>query len=258
MYYKVLIIEDEDIIRNGIKFGLNWDDYNCHVVGDVDNAIDAEQLIINLEPDILIVDINMPVVSGLDLIRKMKSKYDFSSIIISGYNDFNYAQEAMQLDVVRYISKPIDTEILIEALESAIKKQKIKNEINIREDLKDNVKIRKYYNKLNYDSEADEIINYIQNNYHRKLQMDDIVDAIGYSESTINSRLKDAVGTTFNQYLNNFRIHKAIIEIENDPTINLQLLSANVGIPNYKHFSYVFKKETGYSPREYILRMNTK
>lgn len=258
MYYKVLIIEDEDIIRNGIKYSIDWDAYNAHVVGDVDNALDAQVMIEELKPDILIVDINMPVLSGLDLIRLMKPKYDFSSIIVSGYDNFNYAQEAMKLDVVRYISKPINTEMLIEALESAIRKQKIKNDITIREDLKDSIKIDKHYNKISYDHEADDIINYIQNNFNRRIMMEDVVQAVGYSESTINSRLKEAVGTTFNQYLNNYRIHKAILEIENEPTLNLQELSANIGIPNYKHFSYVFKKETGYSPREYIINITRK
>ncbi len=257
MFYKVLIVEDEDIIRNGIKYSIDWNAYNAHVVGDVDNALEAIEMMEDLKPDILIVDINMPVKSGLDLIRETKDTYGYSSIIISGYNDFNYAQDAMKLDVVRYISKPINTEQLIEALQSAIKKQKVKQDINLRKELKENGSIDKHYNKLNHDSEADEIITYIHQNYHDKIQLLDAVESIGLSESTINSRLKDALGTTFNQYLNYYRIQKAISEIENNPNINLQALSKDVGIPNYKHFSYVFKKETGFSPREYILKRLT-
>lgn len=74
-----------------------------------------------------------------------------------------------------------------------------------------------------------------------------------YSESTINNRLKSTIGTTFNQTLNEYRIHKAVEEIENDHTINLENLSYEVGIPNYKHFSDVFKKYTGFTPKEYAV-----
>lgn len=258
MYYRVLIIEDEDIIRNGIKYSIDWQKYNAHVVGDVDNAIKAQELIKDLNPEILIVDINMPILSGLELIRLMKPHYDFSAIIVSGYNNFEYAQEAIQLDVVRYISKPINTDELIEALKSAINKQKIKEEINLKYDLENNIKIDKHYNMLNQSVEANEIIDFIHSNFHKRIQMEDLINQIGLSESTINSRLKEAVGTTFNQYLNSYRIKKAIIEIKHNPNINLQALSQEIGIPNYKHFSYVFKKETGYSPREYILQILNK
>lgn len=259
MYYKVIIVEDEDIIRNGIKYSIDWQKYNAQVVADVDNAVDAQKLIEKFRPDILIVDINMPILSGLELIRKMIPKYNFSSIIISGYDNFEYAQEAIQLDVIRYISKPINTEELIEALQSAIKKQQIKEKINLHQDIEKSIRIDKHYNKLNHNVDANKIIDFIHMNFNNQIKMQDVEDAVGLSDSTINLRLKESVGRTFIQYLNNYRINKAIIEIELDTNINLQALSSDVGIPNYKHFSYVFKKETGYSPREFILNiMNNK
>ena len=253
MYYKVILIEDEDIIRNGIKYSIDWHSLNCHVIADTDSSTEALSLIKDFKPDILISDINMPVMNGLQLIKEASNFHNFSSVIISGYNNFEYAKEAIELGVVKYISKPIDHKELVEGVQCAIDKiQDMKKIERVDEKTSDDIDV--IYNKITYKEESQEILNYIHDNFDKRINMITLSEVFGYSDSTINSRLKESVGTTFNQYLNNYRIDIAINEIKKDPTINLQQLSYDVGITNYKHFSYVFKKYTGYSPREYIIK----
>lgn len=255
MFYKVMIVEDEDMIRNGLKFGFDWHAHNCVVVADTHSSKEAILMLEEYRPDIVLMDINLPIMSGLEIIEKTQEKYDYSSIIISGYSNFAYAQEAIELGVLRYLSKPIDHKDLEDGLKAAIKVQAQKrNKIKVESSKTYNL-IEDYYQKGFKDEMVKDIIHFIEGNYQDKIQLKDLVEYTNYSESTINTRLKDILGTTFNQYLNQFRIHKAVEALEKDPNLNLQVLSSDVGIPNYKHFYQVFKKYTKYTPKQYVLNL---
>lgn len=260
MFYKVMIIEDEDMIRKGIKFGFDWQSVNCHVVADTYDSKKAIDLIAEHKPNILLVDINLPIMGGLEIIAKTYANYDYTPIIISGYSDFDYAQKAIQLGVVSYITKPIDNQKLKKAIEVAIQEQKNKRIINrdlfIRKQMNERNVIDEKYHKTIKDDLVREIIEVIENNYPYRMLLSELTSEIGYSESTINDRLKKTLGTTFNQYLNQYRIHKAIQVLNKDKLINLEYLGASVGIPNYKHFARVFKKHTGYSPKEFAINLD--
>ena len=95
MFYKVMIVEDEDMIRNGLKFGFDWHAHNCVVVADTHSSKEALLMLEEYKPDIVLMDINLPIMSGLEIIEKTQEKYAYSSIIISGYSNFAYAQESI-------------------------------------------------------------------------------------------------------------------------------------------------------------------
>lgn len=250
-----MIVEDEDMIRNGLKFAFDWHAHNCVVVADTHSAKEAIEMIGEFSPDIVLMDINLPIMSGLEIIEETQEKHGYSSIIISGYSNFYYAQEAIELGVVRYLSKPIHHKDLENALIVAIKEQSQRRD-NIKiVNSKTSQAIEDYYQKAFKDAMVLEITHFIEENYRKKIQLKDLVEFTNYSESTINTRLKDILGTTFNQYLNQFRIHKAVESLEKNPNQNLQELSLNVGIPNYKHFYQVFKKYTEYTPKQYVLNI---
>lgn len=113
--YKLFIADDEATIREGIKCLLDWEDLGYEIVGEAANGDQAYQMILEHHPDLVLLDIRMPGMTGLDVIREAKSRgFDGKIIILSGYSDFSYAQEAIRYGVLSYLTKPIDEDELAE------------------------------------------------------------------------------------------------------------------------------------------------
>ena len=122
---KVLIIDDEPSIRIGLEHMIPWIDLGFNVIGVGVNGIDGLEKIETLNPDLVILDMEMPGLNGIDVLKKAKSKgYKFKSIVLTGYSEFKYAKECISLDVHSYLLKPLDEDELIQNL------KEIKEEIN--------------------------------------------------------------------------------------------------------------------------------
>jgi two-component system response regulator YesN len=106
---RVLIVDDEDIIREGIKSSISWEHFDMTVVGTAEDGEEALKLFIDQNPEIVITDIKMPFIDGLELIERIKNNSpDTYIIIISGYDQFEYAQKALKMGAFDYILKPIE------------------------------------------------------------------------------------------------------------------------------------------------------
>ena len=116
--YKVLLVEDEDIIRRGLLFAVDWLRADCVVVGEAMDGMDGLAKIAALTPDIVITDVRMPYLDGLGMLEQSRA-YDYEAIILSGYDEFRYAKKAISLDVTEYLLKPVDFEALYETLARA-------------------------------------------------------------------------------------------------------------------------------------------
>ncbi|NDI35089.1 response regulator transcription factor [Chengkuizengella sediminis] len=115
--YTVMIVDDEMYVRKGLRNLIDWESNGYIVIDEAEDGEDALSLIQEINPDLVITDIRMPVIDGLQLIHKVKElKMETNFIIISGYNDFDYAKQAVRYDVHDYILKPIDQEEMTRAL----------------------------------------------------------------------------------------------------------------------------------------------
>lgn len=115
--YSVFLVEDEIAIREGLKSGFPWEQYGFAFVGDAEDGEMALPLILQAKPDVLITDIRMPFMDGIDLSKMVKKELpDTRIIIISGFDDFSYAQEAISIGVDKYVLKPITKDKLAEVL----------------------------------------------------------------------------------------------------------------------------------------------
>ncbi len=113
--YKLIIADDEMTIREGLKCLLDWENLGFTVAGDAANGEDALALIAREKPDIVLLDIRMPKLSGLEVARRAREAgFDGKIVILSGYSDFNYAKEAIRYGVLSYLTKPIDEDELTE------------------------------------------------------------------------------------------------------------------------------------------------
>ncbi len=119
--YKVLLVDDEDIIREGIVSMVPWERLNIQLAGCCSNAFEAMDNMVDVRPDILISDIKMPQMDGLELIERALKLYpELHAIVLSGYDDFEYARKAIKLGVKEYLLKPCDKEELIMTLERVL------------------------------------------------------------------------------------------------------------------------------------------
>lgn len=140
--YKIMLVDDERNIRNGIKHLIDWDGLDCEVVSDCRNGKEALDYIKDNEVDIVVTDIKMPVIDGLELCKNIKeNKYDVEVIILTAYSDFTFAQKAIKYNVVDFVIK----NEFIEELPSAVEKAK---EI-INEKRKESKKIQLSINDYN-------------------------------------------------------------------------------------------------------------
>jgi two-component system response regulator YesN len=118
---RLMIVDDENLFREALKKSIPWYKLGFDVCCEAENGYDALEKISEFKPDIALVDINMPVMDGLELAAEIKEKeLDVKVIIITGYGEFNYARQAMEVGVFNYLLKPVDDRELMEAL-SAIK-----------------------------------------------------------------------------------------------------------------------------------------
>lgn len=121
--WKLIVADDEPKIRRGIENLLNWHDFNVEIVGEAEDGEIALEVITEKKPDIILLDINMPFLNGLNLLEKLKEINNKSIvIIISGYDDFHYAQKALQFNVFDYILKPVSKKNMEEIILKAVNK----------------------------------------------------------------------------------------------------------------------------------------
>ncbi len=115
--YKVLLIDDEPIITQGLQILIDWEACGCEIAGCASDGREGLDMIKSLQPDIVISDIRMPNCSGIDMIRQALAIHPCGFIILSGYSDFSYAKQCMSLGVQEYLLKPVVESELIQALE---------------------------------------------------------------------------------------------------------------------------------------------
>ena len=243
--YRVVLIDDEKIIVDGLTRVIKWADYNCEVVGAAYDAAGGAALIRRLKPHIVFTDIKMPDQDGLTMLAGLKSEFPEMQIaVLTGYRDFNYAQEAIKLGVTRFLLKPSKMDELHEAL-SAMKER---------------------LDKLPPDAAAGEdepcldrhagsfIVNqataYIEEHYAQKLTLQEVADKCYVSQWHLSKLINKYTGNTFYELLNNVRIEKAKALL-NDPKLKIGDIVDMVGYSDAAHFSRVFKRIVGVSANEY-------
>lgn len=121
MSYKVVLIDDKPLVLRSLKETVDWSRLDCAVVGEAMDGVEAVELMNSITPDIVVSDIKMPGMDGLQLTEHIKSKFpETKVIIITGYQEFEYAKKAVSLGVIDLVLKPIDNSLLMKVLEKAV------------------------------------------------------------------------------------------------------------------------------------------
>ncbi|MCR5756221.1 MAG: response regulator [Acetatifactor sp.] len=259
--YKVVIIDDEPIIVEGLTRSIHWEDFECEVIGSAYSGEEGLRLLEELKPNIVFSDIRMPRMDGLTMIAAVKSRFpDMEVSILTGFQDFEYARQAIVLGVTRFLVKPSKMDELQEAVATMAKNLQAKGispngaedaasqEAGLQEgDLNEG--------ELKEESEASSFLvnnalKYMEEHYQEKLKLQDVADQVYVSQWHLSKLLNRYKGQSFSDILNNIRIEKAK-ELLNDPALRIGDIAEKVGFLDMAHFSRVFKRQTGMSANEF-------
>lgn len=141
--YRLMLVDDEYAVRKHVIDRIDWHQYDFEIVCQAENGKEGYELFEQYLPDVVITDIKMPFMDGLELSRKILKKYPYTKIIVlTGFDEFEYAKKSINLHIMNYILKPISANSLIEILEDV--KVKLDEEINQKRDMD---RLREYYQK---------------------------------------------------------------------------------------------------------------
>lgn len=244
---KVIIIDDEDIIVEGLKKVVNWKKYGCEVVATANDAKSGALAVRENRPDILFTDIRMPNMDGLTMLAGLKGEFPNMQItVLTGHREFDYAKRAINLGVNRFLLKPSKMSEIEEALESMVQNlTATEAEPETPDD-----ETREEGNEPANNFVIRSAIKYIEVHYAEHLTLTELAEQIFVSQWYLSKLLNKYTDKSFNDLLNHTRIKKAK-QLLKDPSLKIYEISNLVGYGDVTHFSKIFKKLEEVSPNEY-------
>ena len=234
---RVLLVDDEIMIRQGFKQLFDWEGHDCQVVGEAADGMEALTQIDALRPDIVIMDINIPIMNGLKVIQCTRLKYpQIAFVIVSGYDDFAYCREALRLKITDYILKPVNYEEFGTCI--------------------DNLKIALFQRESAREEPQEEerpilaITRYLQEHLSEDVSLSVLAEEFHLSAQYISQLFKNEIGVNFLAYFTNIRMERAK-KLLLSSSASIGEIAEQLGFGDYRVFTKVFKKAEGVTPSQY-------
>ena len=243
--YRVMLIDDESIIVEGLTKVVDWAGFGCEVVATAGNAADGARAIRAHRPDILFTDIKMPDQDGLTMLAGLKSEFpDMQVTVLTGYRDFEYAQEAVRLGVTRLLLKPSKMDEINEAMRVMVSHLAEHGQTSGQAESSDAAQ-----------SGAGSFLvrtalAYMEAHYADKLTLQDVAEHCYVSQWHLSNLLNKHTEKNFYDLLNSIRIAEAK-RLLADPCKTIGAIGEEVGYTDAGHFARTFKKLEGVSANEY-------
>ena len=236
----VIIVDDEIDIRSGLRDIIVWEAYGYSVGGLARNGMEALELYEKNPPDLLLTDIKMPKMDGLNLSRRFKQiKPDMAVLLLSGYNEFEYAKEALNLGLNGYLLKPLDVKELIAALQKLDVKKRSSADSN------ENVIFTQDRNRW-----INDLLAYINSHYNEDINILKLAEKFHFSEDYVGKQIKKATNESFNRYLNLLRVNHSL-HLLTETGLPIHIISNLVGYKHIEHFYKSFYSIKKITPKKY-------
>jgi two-component system, response regulator YesN len=237
--YDIVIVDDEQSAIRSLRAIIALCDADYRVVGEAESGDRALGVIDELEPEVVITDIRMPGIDGLGLIERVRElDRHIEFIVMSGYDDFDYARMALRLGVVDYLLKPIVPDEVRAAL------GKIAKRLREREGAAG-------FGGVEFRSPVREAVDYLEREFSdAALSMQRVADHVGLSVSHFSRCFRDELGTNYRTFLDSLRMRRAV-ELLADPSLRIGEIADRCGYGGYVPFSKAFKRFYGCSPTGY-------
>ncbi|WP_075980389.1 response regulator transcription factor [Bacillus massilinigeriensis] len=238
---KILIADDEQYIRSSLTEDIDWSSYGFQIIGVASTGREAFEMIQQRKPDILLSDILMPDLTGIELLKELRNDgYQIPVVFLSGWSNFEYAREALKFGATNYLLKPCPDEEIIEAL-LEIKQQKQNQESNLFED-KVEIHSNKHAIKLACE--------YIHEDLGNGSTLTLIAEKINMNPSAFSRLFHQEMGCSFKRYVTTARINRAK-RLLLESNMKIQDLAEHLGYVSTSHFVQVFSKYTGLTPGKF-------
>lgn len=236
--YKVVLVDDEITIREGFKRLFDWEAHGCEVVGEAADGVAAINIVDTLRPDIVIMDINMPLMNGLEVIQILKRKYPKTAfVIVSGYDDFEYCREALRLKIVDYILKPVNFEEFGDVIDNL--------KISMYRDEEESATEKSQDNQLIFN-----MTGYMKEHLSEEVTLKILADEFHLSPNYVGQIFSDRIGVNYQSYLMNLRMEeaKSLLLTTQKPIAEISEL---VGYKDYRVFTRTFKRFEKVTPTSF-------
>lgn len=229
---KVVVIDDDRIVREYIRAVLARTEGEFDMIGEASNGNRGLKLLEEVKPDILILDMEMPSMNGIELLNSMEEKkMSMSTLVLSCHDEFDYVRQAMKLGAADYLLKhKIDDKTIIDSLRS----------------LRD----KKTNGERGYRKEIARAISYIEEHYKEDFSLEDIAKYVCVSKTYFSSMFKKETGKNLSLYLLDFRLKKAC-ELLRESDEKIYNVAYETGFQSHNYFNNIFKEKYGMTPKEY-------
>ncbi|HUX22104.1 MAG TPA: response regulator [Spirochaetia bacterium] len=248
--YKFLVVDDEEIVRRGFRTKIPWGELGFEFLEPCENGREALTVIGRERPDVVMTDICMPLVDGLEVAAHIADTYpEITVVVLSGYDDFEYARSAMRSRVVEYLLKPITSS------ELGVVVRRLKEGLDLGVARSANViEITDNASPFPVDfakAKVEEAQRYLERNFtSKRISVETACRDLAVSASYLSRLLRKHLGKTFIDLLTEKRIERAK-ELLSTSDLKTYSIADAVGLRDPHYFSTIFRKSTGVTPSEY-------
>ncbi|WP_404454787.1 response regulator [Virgibacillus necropolis] len=221
----ILLVDDEQLELEQLEYLLK-PYFNFNSVYKAKDASRALDIVEEVAIQLAFVDIQLPGKSGLELAKQFKNDYQIKVIMVTAFQSFDYAHQALRMGVEDYITKPLIESELIEA-------------------------IQPYLQQANLSDMVNQTLETIHTRFDERLTLGEIADDIHVNNAYLSRKFNEELNTNFASYLNNYRIEMAKRMLKESPKMNISQVSETCGFNSQHYFSSLFKRQTGLTPREF-------
>lgn len=258
--FKAIIAEDEPLMRQYLKEQLNAIHPDFVAAEIARNGLEAKNKMLEDHFDLLITDIRMPEMNGIELVQWVRSQdqyNDLAVILLSGYDEFEYARAGLRMNVFEYLLKPLNDQELHDSLER-IRVQLSKAQVLIRvpsEWTPESIKafISDCFSGSDNDTGnlARQATDYIIRHYNEAITQSDVAEALGITPAYLSNIFHENTGESYMRFLTRIRMSQAALLLRSDEKLTIQQIAEMTGYLSDKHFIGVFKKFFGVTPNEF-------
>jgi YesN/AraC family two-component response regulator len=224
----ILLVDDEPLELEQMEYLINKN-FPMWEVHKAQDASQAMKILNQVDIFLAFLDIQLPGKTGLELAKEMKALSKADIVMVTAFQNFEYAHAAIKLGVVDYITKPVIEEDLVKVLNN-------------------------YSQLIRYSNQIQQSLKLIHQNYEEKITLNYLASKIHINPAYLSRKFQEEVGVGFSEYVNHYRLMMAKKMLIDKPEASIGEISEKCGFNSQHYFSQMFRKETGLSPREYRLK----
>lgn len=256
--YRALIIEDEPLMRQYLMDNLSQIHPMFMAAASARDGLDALETMEREKYDLLITDIRMPGLDGIALVKRLRDAgNDIPVIMLSGYDEFEYARAGLRMGVVEYLLKPLNDEEMKETLEKLSQKLQQEQAVVRLPDDWSPKSIQKFIASCFSETDTEQSLlaqrtaNYIVEHFAEPITQSDVAALLGVTPAYLSSVFHEAKGESYTKFLTRVRMTQAALLLRSNPLLTVQNIAEMTGYVSDKHFISVFKKFFQVTPSEY-------